>query len=239
MKKNLFEDKRLNYKDFLIVAISWYFIIFGNYFLKEMSFSHLIYFNNLLSFIFNALGHILFFMVIYGYLSYLYNFSFKDLGIAFDKKNKLFILTFSLVLMISLGVIIINLNADKVGKSFNPLYNILNFKEIMSALPFITVIFFAAILTALAEQFLFNKIIFAAFELYLPKFIASFMTALFAPVLLLQFKAAFMLIIFLSVLISNLLYIISNYNLISPVIFYASFITLYTVFIYGFDFMIF
>jgi membrane protease YdiL (CAAX protease family) len=237
LKNNLFEDKRLNYKDFLIILISWYFIIFGNYFLREMSFSHLIYFNNLLSFIFNVLGHTLFFMIIYGYFSYLYDFSFKDLGITFDKKNILFILTASLVLMISLGVIIINLNADKVGTSFNPLYNILNFKEIMSALPFLAVIFFAAILTALAEQFLFNKIIFAAFELYLPKFIASFMTALFAPILLLQFKAAFMLIIFLSVLISNLLYIISN-NLLSSIIFYASFITLYTVFIYGFNFMI-
>lgn len=238
MNNNLFEDKRLNYKDFLIILISWYFIILGNYFLKEMRFSHLIYFNNLLAFIFNVLGHTLFFMVIYGYFSYLYNFSLKDLGIRLNKKNILFVLTTSLILLLSLGVIIINLNADKAGTSFNPLYNILNFEEVMNALPFLVVILSASILTALAEQFLFNKIIFAVFELYFPKLLASFMTALFAPVLIMQFKAAFMLIIFLSVLISNLLYIISDYNLATSVIFYASFITLYTAFVYGFNFMI-
>lgn len=239
MNYNLFKDKRLNYKDFLIILISWYLIIFGNYFLKEMRFSHLIYFNNLLSFIFNVLGHTLFFMVIYGYLSYLYNFSFKDLiSIRLNKENILIVLTASLIFLLSLGVIIINLNADKAGPSFNPLYNILNFAEIMNALPFLVVIFSASILTALAELFLFNKIIFAVFELYFPKFAASFLTALLAPVLILQFNAAFMLIIFLSVLISNILYIVSGYNLASPVIFYASFITLYTTFIYGFNFMI-
>jgi membrane protease YdiL (CAAX protease family) len=235
---NLFEDKRLNYKDFLIILISWYFIILGNYFLKELKFSHLIYFNNLLSFIFNVLGHTIFFMIIYGYFNYLYNFSFEELSIKLNKENILFVLTASLILLLSLGVIIINLNADKAGDSFNPLYNILNFAEVMNALPFLIVIFSTSILTALAELFLFNKIIFAIFELYFPKFLASFLTALFAPVLILQFNAAFMLIIFLSVLISNILYIISDYNLASSVIFYASFITLYTAFIYGFNFMI-
>jgi membrane protease YdiL (CAAX protease family) len=177
-------------------------------------------------------------MIIYGYFSYLYNFSFEELSIKLNKENILFVLTASLILLLCLGVIIINLNADKAGDSFNPLYNILNFAEVMNALPFLIVIFSASILTALAELFLFNKIIFAVFELYFPKFLASFLTALFAPVLILQFNAAFMLIIFLSVLISNILYIISDYNLASSVIFYASFITLYTAFIYGFNFMI-
>lgn len=238
MNDNLFKDKRLNYKDFFIILISWYFIIFGNYFLKEMSFSHLIYFNSLLSFIFNVLGHILFFMVIYVYFSYLYDFSFQDLGISLNRENIMLGLTASLILILGLGVIIINLNSGQVGITFSPLYNILDFKEIMSALPFLIVIFTASLLTALAEQFLFNKIIFSVFELYLPKFIASLMTALFAPILILQFKAAFMLIIFLSVLISNLLYIISSYKLASSVLFYAFFITFYTAFIYGFNFMI-
>ncbi len=238
MNNNLFEDKRLNYKDFLIILISWYFIILGNYFLKEMKFSHLIYFSNFLAYIFNVLGHTLFFMVIYGYFNYLYNFSFEDFGIRLNKENISFVLTTSLIFLLSLGVLIINLNADQTGAAFNPLYNILNFEEVMSALPFLIIIFIASILIALAEQFLFNKIIFALFELYFPKFLASFMTALFAPVLILQFKAEFMLIIFLSVLISNLLFIINDYNLTSSVIFYAAFITIYTAFIYGFNFMI-
>jgi hypothetical protein len=46
------------------------------------------------------------------------------------------------------------------------------------------------------------------------------------------------MIIFLSVIISNYLYITSDYNLFTPIVFYSYFLTLYIVFIYGFDFVI-
>ncbi|WP_342742445.1 hypothetical protein [Halanaerobium salsuginis] len=97
---------------------------------------------------------------------------------------------------------------------------------------------FASFFTACVEQFLFNKIIFSIFNLYLPKLLAAILTALFGSIIFLEFNPAFMLIIFLVVLISNYLYLINNNNLLAPTIFYSIYLTLYIVFIYGFDFML-
>ncbi len=238
MNKNLFADKRINYKDFLIIIISWYFIIFGNTVLKEVEFAGLLYINKLLAFSFNVLGHIIFISVIYIYFNFLYSTSLKDLGLKFERENNNFIITAAAVLLLTFGVILINLNPAELGNSFSPLYRINNFSEVMSALPFLVIIAAAAFITALVEQFLFNKIIFSIFNLYLPKFLAALFTALIAPILMLQFNPAFMLIIFTAVLISCFIYISSSFNLTAPVIFYASFLTLYTAFIYGFNFMI-
>jgi hypothetical protein len=138
------------------------------------------------------------------------------------------------------GVILINLNyRPQVKSSFFPLQlgeNI--FRMIYSDLPLLIMIFIILIFTASVKQFLFNKVVFSLFDLYLPTFLSVILSALFASILFLEFNPAFILIIFISVVISNYLYIISDYNLFTPIIFYSYFLTLYIVFLYGFDFVI-
>lgn len=240
MDDNLFADKRINYKDFLIIIISWYFIILSNYYIKQRDFASLPYINDLLSFAINVLAHIVFLIIIYSYFNLFYDFSFTDLGFKFKKANinlKSLIIIF---MLLTAGVLLMNINyIQPKGNGFFPLKLGQNpLALIYSDLPLLVIIFSALLFTASVEQFLFNKVIFSLFNLYLPSFLAVILSALFASVLFLEFNPAFILIIFISVLLSNYLYIISDYNLFTPIIFYSYFLTLYIVFIYGFDFMI-
>jgi membrane protease YdiL (CAAX protease family) len=240
LKNNIFSDQRLNYKDFLIIIAAWYFITLSSYFIIEKDFTTLIYINEILSFAINVLSHIVFLFIIYSYFNLLYDFSFSDLGFKFKKDKINLSALFSISVLLTIGVILINLNyRPEVKSSFFPLQlgeNIL--KVIYSDLPLLVMIFMILIFTASVEQFLFNKVIFSLFDLYLPSFLAVILSALFASVLFLEFNPAFIIIIFISVIISNYLYIISDYNLFTPIIFYSYFLTLYIVFIYGFDFVI-
>jgi membrane protease YdiL (CAAX protease family) len=240
LKNNIFSDQRLNYKDFLIIIVAWYFITLSSYFIIEKDFTSLIYINEILAFAINVLSHIVFLFIIYSYFNLLYDFSFSDLGFKFKKEKINLNALFSISLLLTVGVILINLNyRPQVRSSFFPLQlgeNI--FRVIYSDLPLLLMIFVILLFTASVEQFLFNKVIFSLFDLYLPSFLAVILSALFASVLFLEFNPAFILIIFTSVLISNYLYIISDHNLFTPIIFYSYFLTLYIVFIYGFDFVI-
>lgn len=240
MKNNIFSDQRLNYKDFLIIIVAWYFITLTSYYIIEKDFTSLIYINEILSFAINVLSHIVFLFIIYSYFNLLYDFSFADLGFKFKKEKINLTALFAISILLSIGVILINLNyRPEVKSSFFPLQlgeNI--FRVIYSDLPLLLMIFIILIFTASVEQFLFNKVIFSLFDLYLPSFLAVIFSALFASVLFLEFNPAFIIIIFISVVISNYLYIISDYNLFTPIIFYSYFLTLYIVFIYGFDFII-
>lgn len=240
MKNNIFSDKRLNYKDFLIIIVAWYFITLSSYYIIEKDFTSLIYINEILAFAINVLSHIVFLFIIYSYFNLLYDFSFSDLGFKFKKEKINLSALFAISILLTIGVILINLNyRPEVKSSFFPLQlgeNI--FKVIYSDLPLLIMVFIILIFTASVEQFLFNKVIFSLFDLYLPSFLAVIFSALFASLLFLEFNPAFILIIFFSVGISNYLYILSDYNLFTPIIFYSYFLTLYIVFIYGFDFVI-
>ena len=240
MKNNIFSDRRLNYKDFLIVIAAWYFITLSSYFIIEKDFTALIYINEILAFSINVLSHIIFLFIIYSYFNLLYDFSFAELGFKFKKDKINLKALFIVFLLLTAGIILINLNYQpEVKSSFFPLQlgeNI--FKLIYSDLPLLIMVFLILLFTASVEQFLFNKIIFSLFNLYLPTFLAVIFSGLFAAVLFLEFNPAFILIIFISVVISNYLYICSDHNLFTPIIFYSYFLTLYIVFIYGFDFVI-
>ncbi|MFP4371832.1 MAG: hypothetical protein ACOCUG_01990 [Halanaerobium sp.] len=240
MKNNIFSDQRLNYKDFLIIIIAWYFITLSSYYIIEKDFASLIYINEILAFAINVLSHIVFLFIIYSYFNLLYDFSFADLGFKF-KKDKINLSALSAVFMLlTAGVILINLNYQpEVKSSFFPLQLGENvFRVIYSNLPLLIMVFIILLFTAGVEQFLFNKVIFSLFNLYLPSSLSVIFSGLFASLLFLEFNPAFNLIIFASVVISNYLYIISDYNLFTPIIFYSYFLTLYIVFIYGFDFII-
>jgi membrane protease YdiL (CAAX protease family) len=239
MKKNIFSDQRLNYKDFLIIIASWYFITLSSYYISEKDFASLLYINEILSFSINILSHFIFLIIIYIYFNLLYDFSFSDLGFKFkvEKINLKALLTISFIL--TAGVILINLNLKpELKSSFFPLQLENNFFQVIySDLPLLLIIFIALLFTACVEQFLFNKVIFSLFDLYLPSFLAVILSALFASLMFLEFNPAFILIIFISVIISNYLYIISDYALFTPIIFYSYFLTLYIAFIYGFEFV--
>lgn len=239
MKNNIFADKRLNFKDFLIILLSWYFISFSSYYIGEKDFASLIYINDILNFTINVLAHIVFLMIIYSYFNLLYDFKFSDLGFKINK-NKIKLKALMVILsLLTAGTILININYNPAADgSFFPLKlkpDII--MSIYSDLPLLAVIFIALLFTAAVEQFLFNKVVFSLFELYFPTPAASILTALFVPVLFLEFNPAFILITFISVIISNYLYIISDYNLFNSIIFYSYFLTLYIAFIYGFDFI--
>jgi membrane protease YdiL (CAAX protease family) len=240
LKNNIFSDKRLNYKDFLIIIAAWYFITLSSYYIIEKDFTSLIYINEILAFSINVLSHIVFLFIIYSYFNLLYDFSFADLGFKFKKEKVNLKALFFIFTLLTVGVILINLNyRPEVESSFFPLQlgeNI--FRVIYSDLPLLVMVFTILLFTASVEQFLFNKIIFSLFNLYLPVFLAVIFSGLFASVLFLEFNPAFILIIFISVVISNYLYIISDHNLFTPIIFYSYFLTLYIVFIYGFNFVI-
>lgn len=239
MQNNIFSDQRLNYKDFLIIIISWYFISLSSYFIVEKDFASLIYINEILAFAINVLSHFVFLIIIYIYFNLLYDFSFSDLGFKF-KINKInFRALFTISIILTVGVLLINLNLkSNLNNSFFPLQLENNFFQIIySDLPLLIITFITLLFTASVEQFLFNKVIFSLFNLYLPSFISVIFSALFASFLFLEFNPAFILIIFISVLISNYLYIISDYTLSTPIIFYSYFLTLYIAFLYGFEFM--
>ncbi|KXS49639.1 CPBP family glutamic-type intramembrane protease [Halanaerobium congolense] len=239
MKNNIFSDQRLNYKDFFIVILSWYFITLSSYYISENDFASLIYINELLSFSINVLSHFVFLIIIYSYFNLLYDFSLSDLGFDFKLKKINLTALFTISSILTAGVILINLNLQtKINSSFFPLQLRENFFQILySDLPLLVIIFITLLFTASVEQFIFNKVIFSLFDLYLPSFIAVILSALFASLLFLEFNPAFILMIFISVIISNYLYIITDYNLFTSIIFYSYFLTLYIVFIYGFEFM--
>lgn len=239
MENNIFADQRLNYKDFLIIIASWYFITLSSYYIIEKDFASLIYINEILGFSINVLSHFVFLIIIYIYFNLLYDFSFSDLGFKFQIKKINLSALLTIVAVLTAGVILINLNLDlHLDNSFFPLELENNFFQILySDLPLLIVTFITLLFTASVEQFLFNKVIFSLFDLYLPSFIAVIFSALFASLLFLEFNPAFILIIFISVLISNYLYITSDYNLFTPIVFYSYFLTLYIAFIYGFEFM--
>jgi membrane protease YdiL (CAAX protease family) len=240
LKNNIFSDKRLNYKDFLIIIVAWYFITLSSYYIIEKDFTSLIYINEILAFAINVLSHIVLLFIIYSYFNLLYDFSFADLGFKFKKEKINLKALFIIISLLTVGVILINLNyRPQVKSSFFPLQlgeNI--FRMIYSDLPLLIMIFIILIFTASVKQFLFNKVVFSLFDLYLPTFLSVILSALFASILFLEFNPAFILIIFISVIISNYLYIISDYALFTPIIFYSYFLTLYIVFLYGFDFVI-
>lgn len=240
MKNNIFSDQRLNYKDFLIIIACWYFINLNSYYISEQEFADLIYINEILSFIINVLSHFVFLIIIYIYFNLMYDFSFYDLGFNFKKEKINFKALTPILIILTIGVIMINLNYNtEIQNSFFPLQLKGNIIElIFNNLPLLLILFLTLIFTAGVEQFLFNKIIFALFDLYLPTFAAVILNALFASILFLEFNPAFILIIFTSVMISNYLYLISNQNLFTPIIFYGYFITIYIVFLYGFQFKI-
>jgi membrane protease YdiL (CAAX protease family) len=239
LKNNIFSDQRLNYKDFFIVILSWYFITLSSYYISENDFASLIYINELLSFSINVLSHFVFLIIIYSYFNLLYDFSLSDLGFDFKLKKINLTALFTISSILTAGVILINLNLQtKINSSFFPLQLRENFFQILySDLPLLVIIFITLLFTASVEQFIFNKVIFSLFDLYLPSFIAVILSALFASLLFLEFNPAFILMIFISVIISNYLYIITDYNLFTSIIFYSYFLTLYIVFIYGFEFM--
>ncbi len=239
MKNNIFSDQRLNYKDFFIVILSWYFITLSSYYISENDFASLIYINELLRFSINVLSHFVFLIIIYSYFNLLYDFSLSDLGFDFKLKKINLTALFTISSILTAGVILINLNLQtKINSSFFPLQLRENFFQILySDLPLLVIIFITLLFTASVEQFIFNKVIFSLFDLYLPSFIAVILSALFASLLFLEFNPAFILMIFISVIISNYLYIITDYNLFTSIIFYSYFLTLYIVFIYGFEFM--
>lgn len=239
MKNNIFSDQRLNYKDFLIIIASWYFITLSSYYISEKDFASLLYINEILSFAINVLSHFVFLIIIYIYFNLLYDFSFSDLGFKFqfEKINFNALLTISTIL--TAGVLLINLNLDLgFNSSFFPIKLGENFFQVIySDLPLLVITFIVLLFTAGVEQFLFNKVVFSLFDLYLPSFLAVIFSALFASLLFLEFNPAFILIIFISVIISNYLYIISDHNLLTPIIFYSYFLTLYIAFIYGFKYI--
>jgi hypothetical protein len=162
-----------------------------------------------------------------------------SVGIDFKLKKINLTALFTISSILTAGVILINLNLQtKINSSFFPLQLRENFFQILySDLPLLVIIFITLLFTASVEQFIFNKVIFSLFDLYLPSFIAVILSALFASLLFLEFNPAFILMIFISVIISNYLYIITDYNLFTSIIFYSYFLTLYIVFIYGFEFM--
>lgn len=240
MKNNIFFDKRLNYKDFFIIIFAWYFIRFSSYLINEKDFANLIYINDFLNFAINILAHIVFLVIIYIYFNLLYDFKLADLGFKIKNQKIKFKELLTIFMILTTGVFLINVNHKlTTGGSFFPLSLSENiFKVIYGELPLLFLVFLSLLFAAAVQQFLLNKIIFSIFDLYLPAFIAAIFTALFASVLFLEFKPTASLIIFISTIISNYLYIISDYNLINSIIFYSYFLTLYLSFIYGLDFII-
>lgn len=237
---NIFKDQRLNYKDFLIIIASWYFIRISSYYIIEKDFVNLIYINQILSFTISILSHIVFLLIIYSYFNLLYDLKFSDLGFKLNKEQIRLKLLSIIFIILTSGVILFNFNYSNATKSsFFPINLTENFlKIIYSNLPLIVIIFLTLIFTASVEQFLINKITFSLFDLYLPSFIAIILNSLFASILLLEFESAFILINFFALLISNYLYLISDYTLFNSIIFYSYFLTIYIVFIYGFQFII-
>lgn len=240
MKNNFFFDKRLNYKDFFIIIFAWYFIRISSFLINEKDFASLIYINDFLNFAINILAHIVFLIIIYIYFNLLYDFKLADLGFKIKKQKIKFKELISIFLLLTAGVFLININHKlTAGGSFFPLSLSKNiFRVIYGELPLLLSIFLFMIFAAAVQQFLLNKIIFSIFDLYLPAFIATILTALFASFLFLEFAPTSILIIFISVIISNYLYIISDYTLFNSIIFYSYFLTLYVSFIYGLDFII-
>lgn len=240
MKNNIFSDDRLNYKDFLIIIVSWYLINLSSYYISEKDFSALLYLDNILTFAVNILSYFIFLVIIYVYFNFLYDFSLTDLGFKFEAKKIDFRALIIMSSLLTAGILLINLNLEPYSNGgFFPLHLRENFFQITySNLPLIFFTFIALIFKAAAEQFLFNKVIFSIFDLYLPSFLAVIFSGLFASLLFLEFNPIFIYIIFLTVIVSNLIYINNDYNLANSIIFYIYFLTLYIVFIYGFEFMI-
>lgn len=240
MNNNIFKDQRLNYKDFLIIIASWYFIRISSYYIMEKDFLSLVYINQILSFTIIILSHIVFLLIIYSYFNLLYDLKFSDLGFKLNKEKIKLKHLLIIFLVLTSGVILFNFNYSTAAKGiFFPINLAGNFlKVIYSNLPLIVIIFLALIFTASVEQFLINKIAFSLFDLYLPSFIALILNSLFASFLFLEFKPAFILINFFALLISNYFYLISDYTLFNSIIFYSYFLTIYITFIYGFNFII-
>ncbi|MGM0601874.1 MAG: hypothetical protein ACQESS_01035 [Bacillota bacterium] len=237
---NIFQDKRLNYKDVLIILFIWSFLFITAFYLNSSEFADIIVINNFLSFMLKTIVSIVFSAILYSYFNLIYDFSLKELG--FDFKNFNFSISISaaffVIFFITALLITYTAGWSDISSDFDPIYKADSIKSIMSGLPLIMVILFSTAIISAAEMFLINKVIFALFDLKFPSFAASILTALFFPVMLFEFRPEKIFILFSAVLTANYIYRISKNNLLPAVIFYMSFLANYIIFIYGYNFLI-
>lgn len=238
--ENLFEDKRLNYKDVLIIFFIWSFLFITVFYLNSSEFADIIIINNFLAFMLKTIASAVFSAIFYSYFNLIYDFSLKDLGFDFKNFNFSISLSAAFFVIFFISAVLITYTAARanIGGEFNPIYRADSLKVIMSGLPLIIIILISTAVISAAQMFLVNKIIFALFKLKFPAVIASVLTALFFPIMLLEFRSEKILILFLAVLAANYIYRISKNNLFPAVLFYTAYLSNYIIFIYGYDFLL-
>ncbi|RCW49278.1 MULTISPECIES: hypothetical protein [unclassified Halanaerobium] len=238
--ENLFKDERLNYKDVLIILFTWSFLFITVFYLNTSEFADIIIINDFLAFMLKTTALAVFTAVFYSYFNLIYDLSLKDLGFDFKNFNFNISLSAAFFVIFFISAVLITYTADQsntVGE-FNPVYRANSLKAIMSGFPLIMIILISTAIISAAEMFLVNKVIFALFDLKFPSAIASVLTALFFPIMLLEFRPNKILILFLAVLTANYIYRISKSNLLPAVLFYTAYLTNYIIFIYGYDFLL-
>lgn len=232
--------KKLNYKDFLIILGTWYFMAALNYLMCEFTLENTPHLTGLFHFLYIAAGRFIYLALIIFYLIYLYPISFEDLGLSLTGLKKQLLTVLSLIIpffIIILVFVNIPLSYNQLTEKFSPLYQIQSPQVLIQSLFPLLIFFIPAIIIALSEQFLLNKIIFELFSFKLHRLIALIMASLFYSILFLNFQPTIILINFLTAFISIYLYIKAEGSLITASIFSACYYTFYIVYIYGWDFL--
>jgi len=231
---------RINYKDIIIIYTLWFFTLIFNRFFDFASFMQVPALSGFFDLLFHFAARLIFISLIFLYFVFIYDLSFKELGISFKSlTKKLISLIIYLIILLGLVILLINfpLSTDNISRIFKPLYKVLTMETfVRSTLPLILVfpIFF---IIAFSEQLMLNLFVYEVFNYKLPKLVSKLMSALFFSFLIYHLSPDKIIIYFIFALISVTLYALAEKSILVPSFFGAGFYLIYTFYIYGWNFI--
>lgn len=231
---------KINYKDIIIIYTLWFFTLLFNRFFDLTTFIQVPNLSDFLNFLFVFAARLIFLSLILVYFIFLYDISFKELGISFNSFiKKLFPIIIYLMILLTLVLIFVNipLSLNEFSSNFKPLYEVKQIQVLVQSIFPILILFPLFLVIALSEQFMLNLFVYEIFKSRLPKFISKIFSALFFSFLIYQLQPDKIIIYFFFALISVILYERADKSILIPSFFGAGFYLIFAFYIYGWTFI--
>ncbi len=231
---------RINYKDIIIIYTLWYFSLIFTRFFDFASFMQVPDLSGFFDLLFNFAARLIFISLIFLYFVFIYDLTFKELGISFKSLTKKFVKIFIyLIILLSLVIFLINLpmSTRNLSNVFAPIYKVFSMETFVRSILPLLLVFPIFFIIALSEQLMLNLFVYEIFNYKLPKIISKLFAGLFFSFLIYQLSPDKIIIYFIFALISITLYERADKSILVPSFFGAGFYIIYTFYIYGWNFI--
>ena len=232
--------KRINYKDIIIIYTLWFFTLLFNRFFDFASFMQVPDLSGFFDLLFSFAARLIFISLFFLYFVFIYDLSFKELGISFKAlTKKLISLLLYIIILLSLVLFFINvpMSMENISRIFKPLYEIADMETFVRSILPLAIVFPIFFIIAFSEQLMLNLFVYEIFRYKLPKFVSKLLSALFFSFLIYKLMPEQIIIYFIFALISTSLYERADKSVLVPAFFGAGFYLIYTFYIYGWNFI--